>query len=80
MLGITLLYCIFGSLNYISYGAAVRSIVTLNLPPSPPVVALLLLYVLAVALTFPLVIFPAVKTLEGYIFKVPLPPHHHPLK
>ncbi|KAL4167355.1 hypothetical protein KRP22_012841 [Phytophthora ramorum] len=52
-----------------------QSVVTLNLPSaqiSPATMSVQITYSLALVFTYPLMLYPVVKILEGYLF-----PHHH---
>ncbi|CAH6719504.1 vacuolar amino acid transporter 4 [[Candida] jaroonii] len=69
MILITGLFLAIGSLGYITYGDEIESIILLNLPYNQiPVQMILVLYSLAVFLTAPLQLFPAIKIFENIVF------------
>ncbi|KAG7664176.1 uncharacterized protein J8A68_002314 [[Candida] subhashii] len=70
MVVITALFVAIGTLGYLSFGDEVRSIIILNLPQSSIAVqSILVLYSIAVFLTAPLQLFPAIKIGESLIFR-----------
>lgn len=69
MLMITALFTTVGVLGYLTFGENVETIILLNLPYSNiSIKIILILYSLAVFLTAPLQLFPAIKILENVIF------------
>lgn len=69
MLVITALFVSIGVVGYSSFGANVKSIIILNLPPTNLAVQLIMvLYSLAVFLTAPLQLFPAIRIGELALF------------
>lgn len=69
MVIITSLFSLIGVLGYLSFGDKVESIILLNLPYSNlSIKIILILYSLAVFLTTPLQLFPAIKILESIVF------------
>lgn len=69
MLLITILFVGVGTIGYTSFGEDVKSIIILNLPQGNLAVqSILILYSLAVFLTAPLQLFPAIKIGESLIF------------
>lgn len=69
MTAITLLFVMIGVVGYSAYGENVRLIIILNLPQSNVAVQLILvLYSIAVFLTGPLQLFPAIRIGESVIF------------
>lgn len=69
MLAITALFVSVGAVGYSSFGEDVKSIIILNLPQDKVAVQLILvLYSIAVFLTAPLQLFPAIKIGESAIF------------
>ncbi|KAK6462292.1 transmembrane amino acid transporter protein-domain-containing protein [Scheffersomyces coipomensis] len=69
MFFITALFVGIGTIGYSSYGDQVKSIIILNLPQGNLAVqSILILYSLAVFLTAPLQLFPAIKIGESLIF------------
>lgn len=66
---ITTLFTSIGVLGYLSFGDEVKSIILLNLPYSNmSIKIILILYSLAVFLTTPLQLFPAIRILESIVF------------
>lgn len=65
--------CLFigiGWLGYITYGEDVKTVVILNLPQtSIPVISIQFFYALAIMLSVPLQLLPAIRILESRIFK-----------
>lgn len=71
MVAITLLFTTVGVLGYLTFGENVETIILLNLPYSNiSIKIILILYSLAVFLTAPLQLFPAIKILENVIFNL----------
>lgn len=69
MLLITALFVTVGVVGYTAFGESVKSIIILNLPQGNVAVQLILvLYSMAVFLTAPLQLFPAIKIGESVIF------------
>lgn len=69
MLFITSLFVAIGVIGYTAFGENVKSIIILNLPQSNfSVQSILILYSLAVFLTAPLQLFPAIKIGESILF------------
>jgi proton-coupled amino acid transporter len=69
MIIITSLFVTIGTIGYTSFGDQVRSIIILNLPQDNVFVqSIMILYSLAVFLTAPLQLFPAIKIGESVIF------------
>ncbi|KAK6455112.1 transmembrane amino acid transporter protein-domain-containing protein [Scheffersomyces xylosifermentans] len=69
MFFITVLFVGVGTIGYTSFGDEVKSIIILNLPQGNLAVqSILILYSLAVFLTAPLQLFPAIKIGESLIF------------
>ncbi|OAD65868.1 hypothetical protein PHYBLDRAFT_153121 [Phycomyces blakesleeanus NRRL 1555(-)] len=66
---ITLLFISMGSLSYMAFGNRVQTIILLNLPSHDPVVATIQgLYSLAICLSIPLQLFPAIRIMENGLF------------
>jgi len=67
------LYMAFGTIGYLAFGDQAQSVITLNLqeefPNDKSVVALQIGYVMALLLTYPVALFPAVRIIEPKIFK-----------
>lgn len=69
MISITALFVMIGVVGYSAFGDKVKSIIILNLPQANPAVQLItVLYSVAVFLTGPLQLFPAIKIGESLIF------------
>lgn len=69
MLVITILFVSIGAIGYSSFGEKVQSIIILNLPSGNPAVQLIMvLYSIAVFLTGPLQLFPAIRIGELALF------------
>ena len=69
MIFITLLFTVMGALSYAAFGPATKTVVLLNLPQDSHFVnAVQLLYSLAILLSTPLQLFPAIRILENGIF------------
>ncbi|RLN87146.1 hypothetical protein BBJ28_00013255, partial [Nothophytophthora sp. Chile5] len=65
------LFSVFAGLVYAAFGQNTQSVVTLNLPSakdSGATMAVQLTYSLALVFTYPLMLYPVVKILEGYLF------------
>lgn len=69
MIGITAIFVSMGALSYSAYGSDVKTVVILNLPQDSNFVSVIqLLYSLAILLSTPLQLFPAIRILENGIF------------
>jgi solute carrier family 36 (proton-coupled amino acid transporter) len=69
MVIITLLFTSMGALSYAAYGSATKTVVLLNLPQDNHLVnAVQFLYSLAILLSTPLQLFPAIRILENELF------------
>lgn len=69
MIAITLVFVSMGALCYAAYGSNVKTVVILNLPQDSKFVnGVQLLYSLAILLSTPLQLFPAIRILENAIF------------
>jgi len=66
---ITLLFTTMGAFSYMSFGKNVQTIVLLNLPAKDPGVSTIIaLYSLAICLSIPLQLFPAIRIMENGLF------------
>ncbi|KAI7863299.1 transmembrane amino acid transporter protein-domain-containing protein [Spinellus fusiger] len=66
---ITLLFVSMGTLSYLAFGSHVHTIILLNLPSNDPMVASIqMLYSLAICLSIPLQLFPAIRIMENVLF------------
>ena len=69
MIFITVLFMLMGALSYAAFGSATKTVVLLNLPQDSKFVnAVQLLYSLAILLSTPLQLFPAIGILEAKLF------------
>lgn len=75
VLGAVIFVCVIlfvgvGSLGYLTYGEDVRTVVIMNLPQdSIPVIAIQLFYALAIMLSVPLQLLPAIRIMEARMFE-----------
>jgi proton-coupled amino acid transporter len=69
MIIITLIFLSAGALSYAAYGSATKTVILLNLPQDDKFVNVVqLLYSLAILLSTPLQLFPAIRILENELF------------
>jgi solute carrier family 36 (proton-coupled amino acid transporter) len=69
MVIITVIFLSMGALSYAAYGSATRTVVLLNLPQDDKFVnAVQFLYSLAILLSTPLQLFPAIRIMENELF------------
>ena len=69
MIFITVLFVFMGTLSYAAFGSATKTVVLLNLPQDSKFVnAVQLLYSLAILLSTPLQLFPAIRIMETGLF------------
>lgn len=69
MVIITILFLSMGALSYAAYGSATKTVVILNLPQDDKFVnAVQFLYSLAILLSTPLQLFPAIRIMENEFF------------
>lgn len=69
MIGITVIFVSMGALSYAAYGSDVKTVVILNLPQDSKFVnCVQLFYSLAILLSTPLQLFPAIRILENGLF------------
>jgi proton-coupled amino acid transporter len=69
MVIITLLFTSMGALSYAAYGSKTKTVVLLNLPQDSKMVnAVQFLYSLAILLSTPLQLFPAIRIMENELF------------
>jgi amino acid permease len=64
MITIAITFITIGTLGYLALGDKVETIVFLNLPKSPVVSAIQFMYAIAIMLSFPLCIYPAIRITE----------------
>ncbi|KAI8381476.1 transmembrane amino acid transporter protein-domain-containing protein [Radiomyces spectabilis] len=66
---ITLLFISMGALSYLTFGDTLETIILLNLPSKDPMVSSIqTLYSLAICLSIPLQLFPAIRIMENGLF------------
>lgn len=69
MIIITTIFIVMGAISYAAYGSKTETVVLLNLPQDSKLVnAVQFLYSMAIMLSIPLQIFPAIKILENGLF------------
>ena len=69
MVIITVLFTSIGALSYAAYGSSTRTVILLNLPQDNKMVnAVQFMYSLAILLSTPLQLFPAIRILENELF------------
>ena len=69
MIFITVVFILMGALSYAAFGSATKTVVLLNLPQDSKFVNVVqLLYSLAILLSTPLQLFPAIRIMENEIF------------
>jgi len=68
MVGITFVFVSIGALLYAATGSSVETVILLNLPKSSITDIIQLLYSLAILLSTPLQLFPAIRILENTLF------------
>ncbi|KAI8060711.1 transmembrane amino acid transporter protein-domain-containing protein [Gongronella butleri] len=67
---VTTVYITIGTLSYLAYGSDIQAAVLYDFPPGDNLtIAVQLLYSLAIMLTMPLMLFPALKIIENGIFR-----------
>lgn len=65
----TVLFITIGSVGYLAYGSRIKTVILLNLPQANIFVNLIqLFYSLAIMLSTPLQLFPAIKIIENKVF------------
>jgi proton-coupled amino acid transporter len=70
MIFITILFTSIGALSYAAFGKEVKTVVILSLPQNDPIVVLVeVLYALAIMLSIPLQLFPAIRIMENGLFE-----------
>ena len=69
MIGITAIFVVMGAMSYAAFGSATKTVILLNLPQDDKFVnAVQFLYSLAILLSTPLQLFPAIRIMENEIF------------
>ncbi|CEM11883.1 unnamed protein product [Vitrella brassicaformis CCMP3155] len=69
MWGIVLFEILFGMLAYSAFGAQTNPFILTNLPNVPVTWTLQFLYAMACLLTFPIILWPVTRALEGWLFE-----------
>ncbi|KAF7730239.1 neutral amino acid transporter [Apophysomyces ossiformis] len=70
MIIVCLIYILIGTLSYLAYGDQIQAAVIYNFPPADRLtITVQLLYSVAIILTAPLMLFPALKIIENGIFQ-----------
>ncbi|CCH60361.1 hypothetical protein TBLA_0C05630 [Henningerozyma blattae CBS 6284] len=65
---VTSLFILIGSMGYVTYGEDINTVILINLPNDKVTVqSIQLLYSIAIMLSIPLQIFPAIKIIENFI-------------
>ncbi|KAJ2658582.1 hypothetical protein IW148_004627 [Coemansia sp. RSA 1199] len=62
------IFCGIATLSYMAFGDSVETVILLNLPAGAPTILVQLLYSLAIMLSVPLQLFPAVRIFEDNVF------------
>lgn len=69
MIFVTILYIVMGAMSYAAFGSTTHTVVLLNLPQESKFVnAIQLFYSLAILLSTPLQLFPAIRIMENGLF------------
>lgn len=69
MIIVCVIYILIGTISYLAYGDTIQSAVIYNFPPDNKLtITVKILYSLAICLTAPLMLFPALKIIEKCIF------------
>eukprot|EP00903_Cladosiphon_okamuranus_P012701 g11875.t1 len=69
MFFLAIVFSLFACMGYLAYGEETETFVTMNIPAGHPIGALSVgLYSIAIMMSYPLQLFPAVKCLEGHLF------------
>uniref|UniRef100_M4BRX0 Amino acid transporter transmembrane domain-containing protein n=1 Tax=Hyaloperonospora arabidopsidis (strain Emoy2) TaxID=559515 RepID=M4BRX0_HYAAE len=71
MMFLVTLFSVFAGLVYAAFGQNTQSVVTMNLPSAQVSLATMsvqITYSIALVLTYPLMLYPVIKILEGYLF------------
>lgn len=65
---VTLVFISIASLSYLSFGEDTHTIILMNFPMNSLTLTIQLLYAIAILLSTPLQLFPAIKIVESYLF------------
>ncbi|KAI8081540.1 transmembrane amino acid transporter protein-domain-containing protein [Halteromyces radiatus] len=67
---ICVIYILVGSMSYLAYGDQIQAAVVYNFPPASGLtITVQLLYSIAIVLSIPLMLFPAIKIIENGVFQ-----------
>ncbi|ORX62684.1 hypothetical protein DM01DRAFT_1278586 [Hesseltinella vesiculosa] len=70
MIIVCVVYLLIGGISYLAYGDRIQAAVIYNFPPNNPLtITVQLLYSIAIILTIPLMMFPAINIMENIIFR-----------
>lgn len=70
ILTISSIFIFVGAVGYLTFGADIETVILLNLPQNSPLIIMIqLLYALAILLSTPIQIFPAVRLIELRLFR-----------
>lgn len=64
----TVVFTTLPSLAYLAYGETVKTVILMNFPENAASLIVQLLYAIAILLSTPLQLFPAIKIVENYLF------------
>ncbi|ODV87993.1 hypothetical protein CANARDRAFT_26163 [[Candida] arabinofermentans NRRL YB-2248] len=65
---VTLIFVTLSSISYMSYGDDVKTVILMNFPRNKLALVIQLCYAIAILLSTPLQLFPAIKIFENYLF------------
>jgi proton-coupled amino acid transporter len=68
MVFITVIFLSVGFISYLAFGSQVQTVILLNMPGTPIVNTVQGLYALAICLSIPLQLFPAIRIVENGLF------------
>ncbi|CAM9976758.1 unnamed protein product [Pylaiella littoralis] len=68
MFFLAIVFSVFACMGYLAYGDNTETFVTMNIPKGPVGTFSVALYSVAIMMSYPLQLFPAVKCLEGHLF------------
>ncbi|GAA5803803.1 hypothetical protein HPULCUR_009288 [Helicostylum pulchrum] len=68
MIFITSIFLSVGFISYLAFGSDVQTVILLNMPPTATVNTVQALYALAICLSIPLQLFPAIRIIENGLF------------
>lgn len=68
MVIVTIVFTSLASISYLSFGDDVNTVILMNFPSNSVTLTVQLCYAIAILLSTPLQIFPAIKIIENYLF------------